>query len=580
MSAGHPDDWRVDWVRAMDIPVIAQRIRAIREGAGGAPDPDGAMQLLGAFARYRETLLGLRPEAGRAEGFAPLDAAAVLSLAALTRPVAEAAVLAIEQWAVESRQRETPPRLTDSIVHDVTAQRIVPEVAVFIAECRRRGQAALAAKALNAFVVASSGRTNFDKALLFISLRATDCAEEADHLLSLALRQAGADASALPVTGSAGLVGIVAALHHLSPAETIVEDWLDEQVNARGQERDTIALAASLLIGERSDDRQLARHVAVAWKPHQLIGVARNLAGRAPARANRRPVLGPPAAADDPVAGRAQECLLLIRRYAAARSDTDLAEIIRLWHKSGELAGTLPGLLTDIVAGGPGRPGPRSIEFVGSLQETLKDRGEVPGRWCRELNAAAAVQVSGRTHGSEVAAFLGRVDRRELPRTAQAVNRQLTAPLLHADSDIEREAAIEKFVDYVRGLQALPRPSTPTFWALRALSDPAAGGQAPAGRVIADIAARVYAHQDVPNDAGFDLLERCLENEQWLSADDAADIVARVRSSPMHDDDRWHPLLSATVGRWADTRRREQVVKVLRRRSFDTDADAIIRSFQ
>jgi hypothetical protein len=580
MSENNPGDWRVAWVRSRDIPTIVNRIQTIREGTvtdegtgGSSPDPEGAMQLLGAFARYRETLLELQ-----SEGFAPLDARAVLSLAALTRPVTEAAQLAIEQWSVESQRSGTPSLLTDSIVHDVTAQRIVPEVAEFIAECRREGQTVLVTKALNAFAVMSSGRSNFDKAQLYISLRAAGCADEAQEVLRLALLQAGTEASAPSAAGSADRVGIVAALHHLSPAETIVEDWVDQRMIVGRQERDTIALVASLLIGERDGDMELARHVGDNWKPHQLIDLCKNLARRAQTRSSRRASPGPLVPAGDHLAGRARECLVLVRGYAATRADMDLPEIIRLWHQSSELEGTLTDLLTDIVAGGSDGSNPRSIEFLDVLQETLKHRGEVPGTCCRELNAAAAELVNGRDTGAQVAEFLGRVSRGDLTRAAQAVNRQLTAPLLNTETEDGREAAIEKFVGYIHGLQALPRASTLTFWALRTLSDPAAPARAPTGRVVADIADRMYT--EASPDAGFDLLERCLENEQSLSEEDAANIVARVRLGAMHRDKRWYPLLGATVGRWADTRRRERVVRALRRESFDTDADAIIHSFQ
>jgi hypothetical protein len=570
-----------DWVRNRDIPTIVKRIQTIREGtlvgndtAGSVqPDPDGAMRLLLAFACRRNTLLELQ-----SNGFAPLDATAVLSLAALTRPVKEAAKLAIEQWTVESQRSGMPSLVTDSIVHDVTAQRIVPEVAEFVAECRQDRQAALVTKALNAFVVTSSGRTNFDKAQLYISLRAAGCTDEAHEVLRLTLLQAGAETLAPSVAGSAEQVGIVAALHHLSPAEAIVEDWIDQRMIAGKQERDTIALVASLLIGEREGDKDLARHVGGNWKPHQLIDLCKNLTRRAQPRPGRRASSDPPVPVGDYLADRAQECLVLIRGYAAARTVSDLADIIRLWHQSSELNETLTDLLNDIVTGGPDSSRPRSLEFLDSLQETLRHRGEVPGRCCRELNAAAAVLVNGRDTGAQVAEFLGRVSRDDLTRAAQAVNRQLTAPLLNTVTGSGCEVAVEKFVAYVNGLQALPRASTLTFWALRTLSDPAAPARAPTGWVVADIAARVYA--EASPDAGFDLLERCLENEQLLNEEDAADIVARVRLGAMHDDKRWYPLLSATVGRWADTRSRERVVRVLRRASFDTDADAIIRSFQ
>jgi hypothetical protein len=581
MSESSLDDWWVNWVRNRDIPTIVRRIQTIREGtlagndtAGSVqPDPDGAMRLLLTFARHRETLLDLQ-----SEGFAPLDATAVLSLAALTRPVKEAAKLAIEQWMVESQRSGIPSLMTDSIVHDVTAQRIVPKVAEFIAECRREGQAALVTKALNAFVITSSGRTNFDKAQLYIALRAAGCTDEAHEILRLTLLQAGVEPPASSAAASAEQVGIVAALHHLSPAETIVEDWVDQRMIVGRQERDTIALVASLLIGERDRDKELARHVGGNWKPHQLIDLCKNLARRAQPRPGRRASPGPPVPAGDYLADRARQCLVLVRGYAAARTDSDLADIIRLWHQSSELEETLTDLLNDIVAGGPDSSRPRSVEFLDNLQETLKHRGEVPRRCCREIYAAAAVLVNGRDTGAQVAESLGRVSRGDLTRAAQAVNRQLTAPLLNTVTGSGCEAAVEKFVGYIDGLQALPRASTLTFWAIRTLSDPTAPARAPTGWVVADIAARVYA--EASPDAGFDLLERCLENEQLLNEEDAANIVARVRLGAMHDDKRWCPLLSATVGRWADTRRRERVVRALRRASFDTDADAIIHSSQ
>jgi hypothetical protein len=79
---------------------------------------------------------------------------------------------------------------------------------------------------------------------------------------------------------------------------------------------------------------------------------------------------------------------------------------------------------------------------------------------------------------------------------------------------------------------------------------------------------------------GFDLLERCLENEQWRDAEDAVGIVGRVHRGAMPKVERWDSLLSATVGRWAESRRRDEVVAALRSESYDRDADAVIRSVQ
>ena len=199
-----------DWVVTSDIPTVVNRIRAIREGQPGVldPQPAKAIQVLQTFALRRpiDDLLRLA-ETEETEGFAPWDATAVLALAALTRPVKEAARLAIEHWTMESRDATRAP-LTDSIVHDVTAQRTVQEVAVFIRVCRREGPPDLVSKALRAFVMMTSGRTSLDKALLYIALRDELCTEDAAELLWLTLSRAHDGGScALGIMGHAAQYG-------------------------------------------------------------------------------------------------------------------------------------------------------------------------------------------------------------------------------------------------------------------------------------------------------------------------------------------------------------------------------------
>src|ERR1700677_332541 len=541
-----------DWVVTSDIPTVVNRIRAIREGQPGVldPQPAKAIQLLQTFALRRpiDDLLRLT-KTEETEGFAPLDATAVLALAALTRPVKEAARLAIEHWMMESRDATRPP-LTDSIVHDVTAQRTVQEVAVFIRVCRREGPPDLVSKALRAFVMMASGRTSLDKALLYIALRDELCTEDAAELLWLTLTGASEERSAPAAAGFGSRVGVVGALRHLSPSEGIVEDWIDQVMEVAKREPGTVKLVADLLVGEPEDSRGLAEHVGRSWKPRRLIDLCEMLAKRSPA------------------------CSELVRRYAAARPDKDsLAEIIELWHRSEVLAGTLKHLLADIVAGGDGSSsGPRPIDFLENLPQTLEN-DRAPRKCCKELRVSVAAQVRNRT-GKQVAFLLGQVGRAELRRAAQSVNEQITMRLL------EHEIDSEAFVDYHNGLQDLPEASSLTFWALHELSDPTASDHALEGTaaVIGDVAARLY--EEGLADIGFDLLERCLENEQWLDAEDAVGIVGRGHRGAMPKDERWDSLLSATVGRWAESRRRDEVVAALRRESYDKDAEAVIRSVQ
>lgn len=567
MSEGGLDDWVVD----SDIPTIADRIKVIRAGdseGGLDPQPAAAMRILHTFAKRRRTedLLNLQPETGGAGGFTPLDAQAVVTLAALTRDVEEAATLAIKQWEIEQReikQREmtaeqgaTVSGLASSIVHDVTAQRTVREVAVFIRECQRKEATGLVSLILKAFVKSTSGRTNLDKAFLYIALRGEGCASEADELLGLALGPADDEAPSASAADSLDRVGFVSALRHLSPSEMIVERWIEREMSVPERELNPVTLVSGLLTDEPDEGKRLAKHAGDQWGARRLIDLCKILASSSSPH------------------------LTLVRGYAAARQDMAfLAELIPLWSEAEALAGTLRDLLADIIAGGQDHSAdPRSIGFLNGLQRKLEN-DSAPDKCRREMRVAVAAHVYGRS-GAEIALLLGKVGRRDLRRAAQGVNERLTARLLAGKA----EAAV--FVDYVIGLQKLPEASSLTFWALRELSDPTASDHALEGAasIVGDIAGLLYAKKRA--DTGFDLLERCLENEQWLEPDDAANIVERLRSGKipkdeqMPEDERWTPLLSATMGRWADTRRREKVVEALLKRSLDKDAAAVIRSVQ
>lgn len=545
-----------DWIVGNPIPDVVRRVRVIREGVRRdgrvllAPQPAAVMRILHVFALRRsiDDLLSMDPAAADPAGFDSLDATIVLALAALTRPVGQAAQLAIRQWTKESEQGGER-RLTRDLVHDVTAQRIVPEVAEFTSACRRHAE--LVAQTLGAFVAPASGRTTLDKAALFIELRARDCHGEADALLGLAIREAAAQARAsAPSAGPEDHVGIVGALRHLSPSETIVEDWIARRMESVHQQATTTEIAADLLVGEPEGALRLAEHIGRTWRPRRLVGLCERLAGRS------------------------QERCALVRGYAAARPDAEsLAEVITHWYKSAALSGTFRELLADVVAHGADRAqGPRTTGFLEDLHQTLHNDAS-PERCRSELRVAVAAHVWGRT-GAETARLLGFVGRREVRRAAHSVNQRLTARLLAG------EITAEAFVAYLAALQEQRNASTLTFLALRELSDPAASDHALEGTasVVGRIAAQLYAQGMA--DVGFDLLERCLENDQWLRAEDVAGIVAHVRLSAMPGDERWDALLSATVGRWAEVHRRDDVVAELRRQQYGEDAEAVIHFVQ
>jgi hypothetical protein len=546
-----------DWVVTEPVPEVARRLQTIREGIRVAgkdhlrPRPAEVMRLLKVFALHRsiDDLLRIDPAAADTAGFDALDVRIVLALATLTRPVGQAAQLAIKQWTKESGQGAADRPLTRDLVHDITAQRVVPEVAEFVSTCRQEPYAAqLVTQTLRAFVAAASGRTTLDKAALFIELRARGCEGEADTLLELALQAAAAPAG---MSVPEGRVGIVGALRHLSPSETIVEDWITRRMADDYKQGETMDLVAGLIVGEPESNGKLAEYVGRTWRARRVIDLCERLARSSKDRC------------------------ALVRGYAAVRSERDfLAEIITYWHKSVILSGTFRDLLADIVAVGADRDaGPRTIEFLEKLRQALlNDRA--PGRCLSELRVAVAAHVWDRT-GTETAQLLGQVvGSRELRRAAQAVNQRLTSRLLAG------ETAAGAFVEYLQALREQRNTSTLTFLALRELTDPVASDHALEGTasVIGEIAAQLYGLGMA--DVGFDLLERCLENDQWLRAEDVAGIVGHVRLSAMTEDERWDSLLGATVGRWAEWRRRDDVVAELRRQSFSDEAEAVIHFVQ
>ena len=176
--------------RQTPIPKFAERIKEIRIGdPQHPPAPANTMATLRIFAQERDVdeLLQLWPASEETGGFAPLDAVAILTLAAVDRTPAKAAELTVGL----RRAEQGGSGLTESIIHDLTAQRTVPDLAEFIAECKRRGQADLVEETLTAFV-RSASRTSLDKALLYFELLRFQCDDEAKTLLFQTLSEEGA----------------------------------------------------------------------------------------------------------------------------------------------------------------------------------------------------------------------------------------------------------------------------------------------------------------------------------------------------------------------------------------------------
>jgi hypothetical protein len=554
--------------RQTPIPEFAKQIKGIRIGdPQHPPAPANTMALLRIFAQERDVdeLLLLWPAGEAAGGFAPLDAVAILTLAAVDRTPAKAAELTVGLHRAE----QGGSGLTESIIHDLTAQRTVPDLAEFIAECKRCGQDDLVEETLTAFV-GSASRTSLDKALLYFELLRFQCASQAKTLLARTLSAEGArprihevttssaadrgpaadrGSQQRPLAGVIGQVGIVGALRHLSPSQAIVEEWIDERMSASVNWKETADLVANLLGNEPSGDLLLAKHVATEWDPPPLIRLCEVLAG---------------------AAHRGSPGLPLVRRYAATRDWSSLAGIIAPWYLSPELSGSFPELIAEIVTGGVAGPGPRPIHFFDNLAAALDQPG-VPPKCRSELLVAAAAYIADRP-GRDVAELLGRVGRADRRRAAQRINARFALGFAAGSADTGL------FIDYLNGLKSLPDYLTLIFWAVRELTDPTTATSLKlTGQQIGAIAVGIYDHD--LKDTGFDLLERYLENEQAVTAADALAIVEQVHASTgMRQDRRWDALLGATIGRWADGGHRDEVRDELRRAEpgYRTAAAAIM----
>ncbi|MFC8515945.1 hypothetical protein [Streptomyces sp. NPDC057257] len=543
-----------EWVTTCTVDAFVSRMQAMREGerpgteGGERPRPATAVRALHAFAVKRP--IDQLIESARC--FDYRDAVNMLATAALCRNIRQAADLAIRQWDAERTGEEGLPRLTDGVIHDIACQRTVLDVAVFIRECRRAGEPALVDRTISAFTEPGSGRTNLDKALLYIALRDEKCPEEAAEFLRQALVAITGNGSRASDSVPREFHDLAGALHHLSPSERILEEWVDAQLQLDDHVHDTRQIIAQLIATRTDSPDTLVEHVGKRRTRHDIAEICGQLTR-------------PP---------HAEKCAE-IRRHAASRDKMeDLAEIVRIWYESDALKGTIRELLADIVARGTASAaGPRSPRELDRLDTALSNVNAPPE--CRRLlRVAAAVHTDGRS-GTDLVTLLGKVERpRDRNRAAHTIAQRLAARVL------EQGAEPGLFVAYVDGLRRAGRGEA-VYLACKELADPSDPVRAPegAGVVVAEIAARLYELGEERGRDGWDLLERFLENEQRVVPREVAAIVRRLCDSPMKEADR-HFLLRATVGRWADARRREEAVGELGGVGFDAEAREVIRSLR
>ena len=573
-AEGWPDDdptWsvRYSWVTRSSTEEVAARVQALRKGNesnGEPPRPAVAIRVLHAFAIQRSTEQLIEAAAK----FHFYDAVNVLATAALWRSIGDAADLACRQSEIDGvaspgatgeRERQQPEpeiaeyrpsALSKGIVHDVARQRTALDVARFVRELRDRGKQDLVHATLNTF---SEKRPLLDTALLYLGLRDAGCAEAAEGLLGRAVQRINTSgARQSDTTTPAGLNDLVAALRMLSPVEPVLENWIDRRLGDTDLVGPTRDAVAKLISGSEHSPDSLIEHVGKRLRYHNVAAVCRELAESDPER-----------------------CEAVLNQAAAREELHDLAEIISRWQKFETVARTRGDLYAKVVARGVAcAAGPRSPAEIDTLVKELKLIDADPECW-RLLRIAAAEHIGGRG-GGELVRLQARIERaRDVYRVARTVARRLTAGLL------SRSVDPGVFADYVTAQQGQGnRGRIAADLACKELSDPSDPELAgvPMGGVIADTAVRLYGNgtdRAWGEEKAWDLLERCLENEQRITPADVVAITEQLRASGM-DGRRRLLLYRGTVGRWADAVRCQEAVGLLESKGFEEEAEQVVES--
>lgn len=545
-SGGTRSTANLEWVMWVRPGEFVKRLHAMREGQPGAPPmPKQTIVAMRDFAVHR-TIPDLLELARHAAGHD--DALQALATAALRRPPEEAARLVVQHlW--ETRAAGGAPEATDAtdgiddltgaVIDDVAGQRTALDLADFLSACRDPGvreeeARQVAVRTIDRFTSADSGRSQKDKARLYVLLYESDLLEEADRVMrgSLMHLDPGEGGS---LAEDSRTVEFAEALGTLNPSRPLLVDWIADRLRSQQEGAGYKAyrrLVAQLLYGDPASRRRLVEMLG-RLDPQDMVVILHLLFE----------------AADDEVFAES-------RRYAASTPDsTQLARLVAAWEKEFGLDACLRGFLGDIVGVGGGPDGgPRTPDGLEALAGAMERFGASPE--CRQmLWREAAHRVEGRT-GEDVVWLLGRIPSTRHRRIAeQRAARQMAGAVLTA------AAPVDQFVQYLRALHGTTGfdPRTAVFLACKELADPERSDRrlrAPVP-VLAETAVRLYG-------AGLlsyaeDLLERCMEDEHRMRADDLRSLVASLLADGFPVTELT-TLLKNTLGRWSDALRRADAV--------------------
>src|SRR5262249_41734494 len=137
----------------------------------------------------------------------------------------------------------------------------------------------LAEKTLEEFTRAGSGRTNHDKALLYIVLRDEEgCSAEAAGFLHKTLVAIARDSARRPDTSPVELQDdFFGALQQFSPNEPILEEWLDARLSLLDKVDDTRGIVANLIARQTKGLDPLIEHVGKKLPEEDIVAICSQL---------------------------------------------------------------------------------------------------------------------------------------------------------------------------------------------------------------------------------------------------------------------------------------------------------------
>ncbi|MEU0314219.1 hypothetical protein [Nocardioides sp. NPDC006273] len=495
--------------------------------------PAIAVQALHAYGRIADG----DPAAAATSLDSAADRVILIAAAALHRPPEDAARLAIET--------EHDASIAYAVIHDVLRQRTVPDIARFLRALHLLGATALVNDTVKQFAALSSGRSNLDKALLYVALDATPRLREIS--LDLLWRTLGAIGDLGRTPGPGQQHDLVAAFWALCPGGRVLEDWFKLRLDGRENSEEAREQVVLLLRGSRGPGRdRLVAALAADATPTNLKRICETLMDE----------------------GSEVEAALLVRALARSGHIERLGDFLDRWSWAQPSAETTRNLLHWVLTPEGTDREPMGSAVVEGIVTYLADaHGRSLGE---DLRRQAATLVRLRPPG-EIVGLLdrvpSRVGRRGRSAVAADVGWRLAEDLLGYPTPTE-ERYVAWYAECLAALEAAGfTDAVRTSW--HHLADEAISRRG-AGPTLAETAHRLRLAAPSASDERLGelartadrLLIRYLDQAQSVTPTDIVGITTRLRLHRYPTASR-AGVLRRSVGRWQDRARVDAVVETL-----------------